>query len=86
METPKSNRQASRGGLKAPEIIFANWREMLNRLRLGEALRRNYTLAIEGNSLLIGLLIRASLPRLLRSDYALKPQQPELPPDLLSAA
>ena len=32
----------------APEIIFANWRELLNELKLGRAVRQSYSQVIEG--------------------------------------
>ena len=33
---------------RAPEIIFANWREMLNQLKLARDVRHTYAQAIEG--------------------------------------
>lgn len=32
----------------APQVIFANWRETLHRLKLGRGLKHTYTQAIEG--------------------------------------
>ena len=38
----------ARKGLAAPQLIFVNWREMLNLERLEVAARRSYVQAIEG--------------------------------------
>ena len=39
---------ASASPSRAPEIIFANWREMLNQLKLARDVRHTYAQAIEG--------------------------------------
>ena len=39
---------AGRTSLGGPQVIFVNWREMLNQERLTEPERRNYVKAIEG--------------------------------------
>jgi integron integrase len=48
MEIHNNKGQASPAKLAAPEIIFSNWREMLNRISAEARVKRTYTQAIEG--------------------------------------
>ena len=48
MQNGSPNASASASPSRAPEIIFANWREMLNQLKLARDVRHTYAQAIEG--------------------------------------
>lgn len=48
MEIRGVDRQPVKSGPGRPEVIFANWREMLNGLNVSGAMRRSYAQAIEG--------------------------------------
>ena len=62
MQYGSPNAPASASPSRVPEIIFANWREMLNQLKLARDVRHTYAQAIEGylnycvgNGLSVGL-------------------------------
>jgi integron integrase len=48
MQSGSPNTSSSASPSRAPEIIFANWREMLNQLKLARDVRHTYAQAIEG--------------------------------------
>ena len=48
MQSGSPNASSAASPSRAPEIIFANWREMLNQLKLARAVRHTYAQAIEG--------------------------------------
>jgi hypothetical protein len=48
MQNGHSAPQSHTASPQAPEIIFANWREMLNQLKLARPVRHTYAAAIEG--------------------------------------
>ena len=62
MQNGSPNAPASAHPSRGPEVIFANWREMLNQLKLARDVRHTYAQAIEGylnycvgNGLSVGL-------------------------------